>query len=498
VLFIEPAVIDIVTWRKLLVIVTVTVLSAGGSAEVFHDLDASQDEYTLNTTIQLESENPINRWSLTWSVPEGSKVVYVRDSAGPSDYDRTGDSIEITTNSGPARRTEAIRVVSQLDAKANDIHAGLWERRISLPGLEDDDNTSGNVEAENLISWKTGYGFQSAATEDGFSFRGTGPTTMSFKAGEGNTTRHFQFFGRPAESAEDAFEVAAGTTGLRPRFDRFPVAVLPDAKYNRTVNDWSQGEYVNGRIRIRQGLEEDFVPVLAHEVVHGLNDRELTWDRTRSTYFDEGVASHIENLLRRATQGESGVRPVGELFGDPRQYDPDTEDRSFLRIPPRGEADRLWRYYQDNLSFMEVWSAQDSRNRRFGYAYSELIVKKHMADGRNLGELYSKLGPEREITNPSAKWELFSKHVDMTPCKFDSREKFEACLDGVRGHEYRFSRAIPKPDDGGLKVERVQLPDRAEQRISVESSSAATNQSRDSSQSTSALGELFDSLFTWI
>jgi len=65
VLFIEPAVIGIVTWRKLLVIVAVAVLSAGGSAEVFHDLDASRSQYTLNTTIQLESDNPINQWSLT-------------------------------------------------------------------------------------------------------------------------------------------------------------------------------------------------------------------------------------------------------------------------------------------------------------------------------------------------------------------------------------------------------------------------------------------------
>jgi hypothetical protein len=495
VLFIEPAVIDIVTRRKLLVIVAIAVLSAGGSAEVFHDLDASQDEYTLNTTIQLESENPINRWSLTWSVPEGSEVLYVRDSAGPSDYDRTGNSIEITTNSGPARRTETIRVVSQLDAKADDIHAGLWERRISLPGLEDD-NTSGNVEAENLISWKTGYGFQSAGAEDAFSFQGAGPTTLSFKAGEGNTTQHFQFFGRTAESAEDAFEVAAGTTGLRPRFDRFPVAVLPGAKYNRTVNDWSQGEYVNGRIRLRRGLEEGFVPVLGHEVVHGLNDRELTWDRTRSTYFDEGVASHIENLLRRARQGESGVRPVGELFGDPRRYDPDTGDSSFLRIPPRGEADRLWQYYQNKLSFMEGWSAQGSGNRRFGYAYSELIVKKHVADGGSLRELYSNLNPGREITNPSAKWDFLSQRIDMKPCNYNTRERFNQCLERTRNHDYTFSRTVQNPRDTNLTVEQVRLADPPESDTTTLFD--RTSRTRNSGDAVSALGDLLDGIFGWL
>lgn len=494
-LFIEPAVIDIVTRRKLLVIVAVTVLSAGGSAEVFHDLDASQDGYTLNTTIQLESEKPINRWSLTWSVPEGSEVLYVRDSAGPSDYDRTGNRLEITTNSVPASRTETIRVVSQLDAEADNIHAGLWERRLSLPGLEGD-NTSGSVEAENLISWKTGYGFQSAETEDGFSFRGPGPVTLSFKAGEGNTTQHFQFFGRPGESAEDAFEVAAGTTGLRPRFDRFPVAVLPGSKYNRTVNDWSQGEYVNGRIRVRQGLEEDFVPVLAHEVVHGLNDRELTWDRTRSTYFDEGVAAHVENLLRRARQGESGVRPVGELFGDARRYDPDKGDSGFLRIPPRGEADRLWQYYQNNLSFMKGWSAQDSRNRKFGYAYSELIIKKYVADGGELKELYGNLNPGRKIRDPSAKWDFLSGRIDMKPCDYDTRKRFDQCLERIRNYNYSFSNATQSPRNTSLTVEQVKLTDPPETETKTLFEKA--NRTQDPGNPVSALGDLLDGIFRWL
>nr|EGQ40959.1 MAG: hypothetical protein J07AB56_02050 [Candidatus Nanosalinarum sp. J07AB56] len=480
-----------------MILAAVIASSAGGSAEVFHDLDASRNEAVLNTTIELESDSPINRWSLTWSVPEGSEVVRVRDSAGPSDYDRVGDTLEITTNSGPARQTETVRVVSRLGTEADGIHAGLWERRLSLPGLEGE-NTSGVVEAENLISWKTGYGFRSAQTGNGFSFRGTGPVTLSFKAGNGNTTRHFQFFGREARGAEDAFGVAAGTTGLRPRFDRFPVATLPGAKYNRTVNEWSQGEYVNGRIRIRQGLEEDFVPVLAHEVVHGLNDRKLTWDRTRSTYFDEGMASHIENLLRRAKQSESSGAPAGELFGDTSTYDPDTEDQRFLRVPPRGEADRLWEYYENNLSFMEMWSAQDSRNRRFGYAYSELVIKKHVADGGSLKELYENLDPGREITDPSAKWEFFSEHVDMKPCKLSSREEFNACLNRVRSHEYGFSRAVPEPGDGSLKVEEVQLPDRTEQRTYVERGSRNTNRSQGSSAAVSALGDLFNRLFSWV
>ena len=494
-LFIEPAVIGIVTWRKLLVIVAVAVLSAGGSAEVFHDLDASRSEYTLNTTIQLESDNPINQWSLTWSVPEGSEVVYVRDSAGPSDYDRVGNNLEITTSSGPARRTETVRVVSRLDAEADDIHAGLWERKISLPGLRGE-NTSGNVETENLISWKTGYGFRSARSDNGFSFRGTGPVTVSFKAGEGNTTRHFQFFGRRAESAEDAFGVAAGTTGLRPRFDRFPVAVLPGAKYNRTVNDWSQGEYVNGRIRIRQGLEQDFVPVLAHEVVHGLNDRRLVWDQTRSTYLDEGTSSYIENLLREASYRESGTTPPGRLFGTERRYDPEESDRTYLEIPARGKADRLWSYYQNNRSFMKTWNTQNPDTRRFGYAYSELMVRKHVADGGSLKDIYQDLDPGREVIEPVKKWGILSQRMDMKPCDYDTRERFNQCLERIRDHDYSFSRATPSPSNTSLAVERVRMPEPPE--TETPTAPDRSNRTQDSSNAASALGDLLDGLFRWL
>lgn len=457
--------------RKLFLVFSVILFLGFATAnlqEVQYSVDADEESLEMNTSIYMSCSSTCT--GLKWSIPENAEVLFVRNSRGEMDYDLEDSQVSIPGSRAGGRDNETIRIGMKVDEDAEEIYEGLYQRRVSMPSFKDV-KTTGFVRSEDLISGRIGFRFDYSFSEDEMIFSGEGPTNLRFKFGEGQETRYFEFFGSKPENIDSAYEVPIGVLGFQQRFSRFPVAVMTDSDYDSAVNEWSAGEYVGGGIKIREpeSIETGFAPVLAHEVVHGLNDRKLNWDQTQSSYFDEGTSKYVESLLRKKMYNEGETnRKNGELFGEKKEYRIKKDGQRYIyTVPPKGDKEVLWNYYQEDQDFMKTWSAfnaPDSETRSFGYAYSELIIANYVAreDG-SVSELYKDIQVNKKVETPEEKWQIFSENLDMTPCKYEDRERFENCLDEINEYNYPVYSAQPAQGQSqSLQIDRLEVPNRTE------------------------------------
>jgi hypothetical protein len=201
-------------------------------------------------------------------------------------------------------------------------------------------------------------------------------------------------------------------------------------------------------------------PVLTHESVHAVSYKPLKWDKTDTAYVEEGIAKHAESLMRKKLyrEGVTDRRP-GEVFGDRLDY---VENGMRYRIPSKGDVETLWQYYNEDMDFMKDWNSQ-SRNREFGYAYGELIVKNHLYNNKSISGIYSRVDPDEEVESAERKWDLYSEHVNLRPCDGGSREEFEACLERINSHDYSISVA-ESSENQEIEVNRIDVPERRPER----------------------------------
>lgn len=453
--------------KKLLLLTFLAFFAANAAGEVQYSIEADKEKVLMNTSVELDCDDrcPISQWQLTWNIPENAEMVSVEDSRGSiDDYSVEDDKLSITTNSGPPRENETIKIQMKKDEDAEEVHDGLYRRRFSVPSFYGEE-TTGFVETDNMVSGWIGYGFESSFTEDEMRFRGSGPTNVRINFGEGDETNYYSFFGQSPQGNEDeGYKVSLGTTQSVPPFKRFPVVVMNEDAYNTTVNSWSAGEYVSGSIRVREDLEDNYHPILAHETVHGLNDRKLKWDDTSSTYFDEGTAEYTEYLMKKKLYRNSEI-DVGprEVFGEEKRYP--AEGRKYYTVSSHGDRDRLWSYYQQDSNMMKAWNPNNYPDwREFGYAYSKLLIMNHVANNDSIQEIYSNMEFDSKVKDRNEKWSFYSQYMDMTPCKYESRERFDNCLDDLNSYDYKVYSAEPAFSDSQLELEEVRVPERNETR----------------------------------
>ncbi|MFB6208608.1 MAG: hypothetical protein ABEJ56_00545 [Candidatus Nanohaloarchaea archaeon] len=452
-------------YRKTLTVLVLILLSTLSAAEIQYRGEVYRDKILMNTTVELECNNPcpVSRWRLSWNLPEDAEILRVEDSLGEiEDYEKNGNSLSITTNRGEPRRRETVKIQMRIDREAKKIYRDLHYRRFSIPSFKGE-KTTGVFHVEDLISGWIGFGFNTSFRGEEFRFSGEGPTNFRVNFGEGKKTEYYEFFGPKREKSEKAYRLSVGTTGLVQQFEKFPVAVMDDKSFNETVNRWSAGEYTAGTLTLRNDLDENHLPILAHETVHGLNDRFLRWDRTKSSYLDEGVAEYTEYLMKHRlySQGKTDVGPA-ELFGEEKKFRVKKQGTTYIyTVPSQGSKEKLWSYYQNDRDFMERWNPQDFPDfRQFGYAYSHLIIRNYVANNNSVRDLYSDLEVSRKIESPGEKWNILSDHLDLTPCKYDSREKFEDCLDNVNKYDYPYYTGIPDRSSEQLQINEIKVPER--------------------------------------
>lgn len=436
--------------------------------EVYYGIEADEEGMEINTTVMMDCDNQ-RCPTLVWTPPEDSEIIKIKDSRGEiKEYEYSQGRLNIRPNDDSRKENETYVMSFDVQREAEEIYGGLYKREFSLPSF-DDVKTTGNIQIDGLLSGWTGYGIETSINAENLSFRSEGPVNLRAKFGSnGTSTEYYEFFGGSSENSSIVYEVAVGTTGRNLESNRLPVALLPDGLFNETVSSWSSGEYLSGSAQMRQGLEDEFLPVLAHETVHALNSRELSWDSTSSSYFEEGTSRHVESLVRKKLYREGRMdKPLRELFGESARFDPDPEDNYYKELPSKGSKDVLWGYYQNDREFMKSWNPFESSAdyRGFGYAYSELIIKNYIAkENGSLRHLYDNLDVREEISSTEEKWELFSKYLDMTPCKYDTRERFEGCLDDINSYNYTVYSAEPEiGQSGDLEIEKLEVPEREEE-----------------------------------
>jgi len=447
--------------RKSVLSVLIILYFGLAAGEVYYEVGADKSQAVFDTKVQLDcsgADCPVESWTLTLNKPNNANITNVEALQGElENYEVHGDKIFVQTKSNRPSRTETVEVSYRIDRDAEEVEDGLYIRTVSLPGFSGKAN-SGKVEVEDLISASGSYGFKTGRSNETFKFRGEGPSNVKVSFGEGYETKYYEFFGEKPDETDIAYEVSIGTLGFDHRSDRLPAAALSNAKYNRTVNRWSSGRYVDGYIALRDDLEEDFLPILAHETVHALNEQHLKWDRTSSKWFDEGTSKYVEFLMKKSMRGQD---KTPELFGNKVSYvQRHSGDRYRYTLPPKGDKEQLWQYYNENMSFMKGWSSA-SEQRSFGYAYSELIIREYISRNNSLAELYEVIDPGREIETNDEKWDHYSQHLDLKPCKYESREKFESCIERVNSYEYPIYTAEPGNDTRDMEVEELNVSNRS-------------------------------------
>ncbi|MFB6159373.1 MAG: hypothetical protein ABEJ95_07015 [Candidatus Nanohalobium sp.] len=433
-------------------------LAAEAAGEVTYSVDLDREEVRVNSSMVLScgetGECPVNSWQLDWRLPDDAEILRVEDSIGRiEDYRRQGDVLKVDTNTGPRRTSETVRIEMKVEREARRLSQGLYQRKLSLPGLKGE-NTTGKVEAENFLSYSISPGFQASIRNNTLFFSGEGGTSLTLNTGQGYKGRYYTYFNQKLNGSMP-YRIAVGTTGLRQDYPRIPVAVLDEEEYEAQAAVWSEGEYSAGVIRLRNSTERK-APVLAEETVHAFNDRALNYDRTSSSYLEEGIAGYVQYLVRKKQVGEARTR---ELFGNATEYT-DKRNGTLYQVtkPSKGKADELWNYYSQNMTFMENWSPSDHRARDFGYAYSELVVKNYISRNNSLRELYTVLDG-KILENNSEKWRYYSRHIDLTPCKKQTRKEFNSCLKRVNSYDYPVYYAEKIPEREKAEIRELPTPE---------------------------------------
>ena len=431
-----------------LLLISIVMFICVAAAQVSHSLDIENGGVEVNTTLELDSDRKVNSWNVNYRLPENAEILNIKDSYGEiEDYSFENRRLDLKTNSGDRRSEEYLRINYMIEGGDTGF-SGLTHRTFNFAGFEGE-RTSGRVEVDDLISGSISQGFE-ASYGRSMNFSGEGPVQFTVNYGEGEESDYFSFFGDEINYSEmdEAYEIALGTVRYQQEFEKFPVVVREDFD----GEEWSAGEYTQGRIYLRPS--EDAFPVLTHEAVHGLNDRLLSWDRTDSSWMDEGIAKHAEHLARITKEGRSRT---SNLFGDEVKY---REDGYIYTLPSRGDREALWEYYENDEAWMKDWAPRKG-NRSFGYSYSELIVKNYVRNNNSIDEIYQEVDPGRRIESNDEKWDIYSEHVNLRPCDYDSRERFEQCLEDLNDFRYKVFLAEPSESRTQISFQEAEIPERS-------------------------------------
>lgn len=448
--------------RKVILPLLIISLATFAAGQVTYDVDADREEVDINVSAKLEcpadeTNCPVNSWRLEWKIPENAEVMNISDSLGEiEDYQVDNQVVNLETNQGLKREEEKVTFQLEIDREAEQKADGLYTRKLSLPSLQSE-NTSGEIIVPDLISGTITSGFQNSFSNNSMRFRGQGASNVVLNFGEGTQEDEYVFFGEPGQNVSLAYDIAVGTTGLSQSYPQIPVQVLSDGEYDSESYNWSEGQYRQGLITMREDLEERFPAVLAEETVHAFNDEALSFDRTRSSWLDEGLAGYTQAMVSKSLVGSRRTR---EIFGDDNSYMQDMQG-SFYEVTKssKGNPEKLWKYYQNKRDFMESWSPESPENRGFGYAYSELIVRNHVAKNNSVRDIYSEIEP-RVLETDEGKWSYYSQFLELEPCNYDSRERFDSCLQRINNYDYPvyIAKELPESNQSQINVKEIKVP----------------------------------------
>lgn len=422
----------------LLVFVSFSVLAAAPStASVIHRATFEGSAVRINTSFVTESEDPVGGTRITVGQEEDMEVIGVDSQAGEASYSYENGSLVLEVDSTLPRKEHDIQVLWEAEDSIEERFPGLYNVDVGLFGFEDKD-TVAVVENEDILSWYEPLRFRSQYFNDSLKFEGEGHLWLqAYISDEGKSTDNYYYFGdRNLSEAENLVPLLEHVTGTTNPHEKMPVVVLEDETYDEEFSEWSKGTYqTGGLITMRESLEgSDRIGTLLHETTHGFNSRALKWDQTETAYYDEGRAKFVELLVSEA---HSSPRP--EIFGEGVTFE---EDGKRYKLSSRSSVDELWDYYQEDRNWITQWSPRKeefSEVRPFGYALSELIIRKKV-DEEGVGSLrdvHRDLSQvDRRVETPEEKAEIMNNFFDFRPCYRENRTEFESCLKDINNQEF--------------------------------------------------------------
>ncbi|MDY6770159.1 MAG: hypothetical protein SVU88_04260 [Candidatus Nanohaloarchaea archaeon] len=453
----------------MVLLLAVVSVSAAASGVTTYDVVVDGDTADMNITVELYPENPDRRTELTtsWLLPPGTTVRGVSDSDGELSYTTDGRQVEFTTTITPQEGKEVVTIRGTVDGVVAEEHRGLDLVQLRLSGFRDqrpdvsEEVTQVRVRTDRpVLSESHSFGFDAALGSHGANYSGEGPVNIRLAvSGQGERYDNFVLFGPGnLSTADDLYWVPVAVTGFRPQVNRWPVVVYSDEQYDQRVDGWSSGQYrTGGLIFIRNStlVKDEGPAVVLHEVMHGFNADALRWTTANRAWFDEGTASYVEWLVN----AKRGVRQA-EIFGEEVVW---REGRTRYTLPPRKTPGDLLTYYRENRTFMRDWTLFDtSVDRTFGYAYSELLIRRYVLDhgSASLRPVYSqlrslndRLDTAVESLHQSNQKILTAMETGFRPCYTTERDALEQCLEEV----HRMEAEVPPLGDLAGTTEKVDI-----------------------------------------
>ncbi|MGC9310965.1 MAG: hypothetical protein ACP5E4_04570, partial [Candidatus Aenigmatarchaeota archaeon] len=323
--------------RFFLLVLCLALFPIAAYGEVIHEITVG-DEILINSTLLLYSENPLDYWELSLSLPEGSKVLGLYDEIGVVEYSVERDNVRFKTNLKRAR-TRTVNVIYSVGEWK--VIGGLNLVELGLFGF---DNKTTYVEISQGVPYIYIPNAEVEYLGDGARAKKDGPVSVRLVFGGKAESEHF-FTNSDFDlsKAEKLYPVIEGITGISPPV-KFGVAVLSEKDYEKEYMGWSAGTF-NGLVLVKDTENEnDLTATLLHETTHGFNSFALDWDRTNTSWFDEGVACYVTSAVYRMLDEQQP-----ELFGEEKRW---REGNMIYTLGPKKTTEDLWRYYYSGRDYM--------------------------------------------------------------------------------------------------------------------------------------------------
>ncbi len=432
--------------KKIIVLsIFLIVLLSSAQSRVTQSVEIIDQDIHRQTNITLESKNPVNHWQTSWELPEDTEDLEIRDTKGEiEEYNIDGRTLTFNTTSGDRRKEETVTIEYKEKEQVEEVTEGLEKIELQLSGLKDQKTTVFLETPHEILGIDNNHGTEAFFEDENAEFVGDGPVNIiATWTDRDDEYENYILFGEDVDlsTADEMYPVVGRITGQRPMFRKLAVIVKEDREFDEKFGKGRAGVYQQGGIiyiRSSETEKELFPALMMHETTHAYNQEPLNWVRTDSAMFDEGTATYVEHLVRQ----EMDVRQP-ELFGEEKIWEMPCEDSDgtcTYTLPPMGQPEHLWNYYQDEKDFMKEWDPTirgqvDDKLAKstFGYSYSQLLIREYMngTDQKTLEELYDRM-EDLETAETSEEYMENLETVfdgETRPCYYEEKKELESCLE---------------------------------------------------------------------
>ncbi len=458
--------------KMLLLFLLFLLITATSQASIHYRIDIEEENIDKQVNITLTSEEYVNLWKTSWNIPDNVSNLYLRDTKGEiTDYDSYNNHVEFKTNTGELRTEEIVEIGYTVENAVERPSKELEKIELQLTGLAEEPTNIEINTPNDILGTYSSHGTEKDLWKNDVHFRGEGPVntivTWTSKESEYN---NYVNFGKQIDLSkpDELYPIVGEITGQNTSFRKLGVVVMPDTEFDEEFGENRAGVYQPGgiiNIRESEVEKETFPSLVIHETVHAYNQEPLKWSQTPASVVDEGTATYVEYLVNQ----KLGVEQP-EMFGEEVEWTDkcknNKEKSCIYTLPPRGQPNHLWEYYQQEMDFMYDWNPSmhgffdsDLTKSEFGYSYSQLLVREAVEESqeKSLEFIYEKMeGLEvAKTTNEYVKnlEEIFEN--DLRPCYSDDRGLFEECLEDLNRMELPLPENITQPD-------RIEIRDRDE------------------------------------